>query len=68
MSDLDIAAREAGHHLEQIQNLFKRAKVTLLCRTPENDEADFMLTDDDPAEAIKAIQRRVAAQQEGEQG
>lgn len=66
MNDLELATREAAYHLEKIQSLFKRAKVTLLCRTPGNDEADFMLTDDDPAEAIKAIQRRVAAQQEDE--
>lgn len=62
MSDLDIATNEAAYHLEKIQGLFKRAKVTLICRTPGNDEADFVLTDDEPREAIRALERRISAE------
>lgn len=42
-----------------IASMFKEgAKLTLLVRTPGNDEADFCLTNDDLDEAISVIERR----------
>lgn len=59
MSDLKFATQEASKHLNIIASLFKAgAKLTLLVRTPGNDEADFCLTNDDLAEAIMALERR----------
>ena len=49
----------ASAKLEEIAECFKPgAKLTLLVRTPGNDDADFLLTNDDLSEAIKALQRR----------
>lgn len=33
-------------------------KITLIVRKPDNDEADFVLTNDQFSEAIKVLERR----------
>lgn len=49
----------AAEKLNEIAVCFKPgAKLTLLVRTPGNDNADFCLSNDDLAEAIKALHRR----------
>jgi len=56
---VNAAADRASDHLNSIAGLFKPgAKLTLLVRTPGNEEADFLLTNDDLGEAIKLIERR----------
>ena len=56
--NLQIAREQASGHLEQIARLFKPgAKLTLLVRTPGNDEADFLLTNDDLDAVTPAIER-----------
>ena len=58
------AAETAGEHLAAIQALFKPGvKVTLLVRTTTHPDGsrDFILTDDDLNEAIKAIRIRAAS-------
>lgn len=49
-------------HMDEITRNFKPgAKITVLVRTPGNDEADFCMTDDDLAEVAKMVQRRADA-------
>lgn len=50
---------EVSFHLDKILKCFKPgAKITVIVRRPENDEADFTLSNDDISEAIKALERR----------
>jgi len=59
MSKLDDVADYCEEKLGQIERCFKPGKkITLLVRSPENDNADFLLTTDDLAEVLKAVQRR----------
>ena len=56
------AAYEAvGRHMDEILGLFHPgAKITVLVRRPGAPGQDFLVTDDDLAEAIALIQRRIA--------
>ena len=59
MANLPFVTSEASRHLNIIASMFKDgAKLTLLVRTPRDDEADFCLTNDDLDEAIKGLERR----------
>ena len=59
--NLQEVTDEASFHLNKILKCFKLgAKITVIVRRPENDECDFILTDDDVSEAIKALERRKA--------
>lgn len=50
-------------HLAEIEKLFKpHVKLTLIARTPGNDEADVLMTKDDLSEVAKLIQRREAGE------
>lgn len=65
MSELNmIMTREAcANKLEQISKLFvKGSKITLIVRQPSNDNADFILTDDQLPLAMAAIERRINGQ------
>ena len=55
--NLAEVAAEAGYHLEQIACCFKNPKVTLLVRSPDLADGDFILTDDELEAAVAAIQR-----------
>lgn len=63
MSDkLDIARSRVGAAMDDIIGVFKPGvKITVLVRRPGFPEQDFLMTDDDPAEAIALIERRIAA-------
>lgn len=53
------AAEVSADHLEKIRKLFKSpVKITLLVRTPNMPDQDFMLTDDEFDEIRKALNRR----------
>ncbi len=55
---LSNARAIASDHLQQIASLFRDgAKLTLVVRNPEHDDRDFILSNDDIAEAIKALGR-----------
>lgn len=59
MNDLTYVAEECSARMEEIASFFKPGvQVTLIVRTPEHDERDFMLTNDNPEELRKLIQRR----------
>lgn len=59
---LVIAAENVGQHMDAIlSNFLPGAKITVLVRRPGEPERDFMMTDDDPLEAIAMIQRRTSA-------
>ena len=59
---LEHVREECSEHLDAIAELFKPGvKLTLIARTPDNDDADFVLTCDDLPEAIKALKRRQKA-------
>lgn len=61
MSALADVQQIVAGHMDDILKCFKAgAKITVLVRTPDKPTADFMMTDDDPAEAIALIQRRQA--------
>lgn len=56
---LEEVHNAASIHLSEIAEYFKSGvKLTLLVRTPGDDDADFILTNDDLDEVIKAIERR----------
>lgn len=44
-------------HLEQISELFKNPKITLVVRSPDLPDGDVVLTDDELDKAIAAIER-----------
>ncbi len=57
----DVEAR-----LNQIADNFKRgAKITLIVRTPGNDDADFIMTTDQPRDIRAALDRRLGRDQSG---
>lgn len=62
MSALAETQQIVAGHMDEILKCFKAgAKITVLVRFPDKPTADFMMTDDDPADAIMMIQRRQAA-------
>ena len=62
MSDLERVKYEASNHMDSIHRLFKpEVRLTLIARTPGNDDTDFMLTDDDLSEVARLIERRKEA-------
>lgn len=64
---VDQVREIASEKLGEIADLFKEgAKVTLVVRTPGKDDADFILTNDDPAECIRAIRRTCGSKATGE--
>lgn len=53
--------REIEVHLERLEELFKpEVRLSFIARLPENNEADILLTRDDPKEVIKLIERRIS--------
>jgi hypothetical protein len=60
---LDIARQAAELHLNKIAEHFKPgAQLTLIVRTPTNNEADFVLSSEhDLNEAVAALNRRIDA-------
>lgn len=58
--DIKITGRQVSHYMERIQRLFKAgSKITVLVRNPSvQGDADFLLTDDDLTEVLKAVERR----------
>lgn len=59
--NLLLTQQSVSEHLDRIAKHFKNPRITLLVRTPGNDEADFVMTSDAPDEAITALQRRFSA-------
>lgn len=63
MADLEQVQSIVAEHMDEILRLFKRGhKITVLVRAPDDPHGhkDFMMTDDDPQEAINMIARRHA--------
>lgn len=62
MSDLeklDRARDLIGGLLTEASFVFKPGmKLTFIARRPDKPDQDFVMTDDDPAEAIAALERR----------
>lgn len=56
--------RDVQHRLQQRLNQigeeFLQPKITLVVRAPQLDDGDLVMTNDDPAKAIAAIERLVA--------
>lgn len=56
-----LRVRELHHdlcgYLEQIAKHFKSCKITLIVRSPELNDGDVLLSDDNLDEAIAAIRR-----------
>ena len=51
-----------SEHMNSIIDLFRPGvKITVLVRTPDHPDRDFMLTSDDPVEALAMIERRISA-------
>ncbi|MDR7232258.1 hypothetical protein J2X45_003364 [Caulobacter sp. BE264] len=66
-SGLEFAAEKIADHMDKILTHFKPgSKITVLVRQPDNDQADFCLSNDDIAQALAALQRRLDAGQTGE--
>lgn len=62
MSALRQVYDAVGGHMDDILSHFKPgAKITVIVRRPGLPEQDFMITDDDPLEAIALINRRITA-------
>lgn len=62
MNALLIVQQQVAGHMEDIQSLFKKgAKITVLVRTPDKPDSDFLMTDDNLDEVVAAVQRRKAA-------
>lgn len=60
MSKLDKARTIVASHMDGILSIFHPgAKITVLVRRPGEPTQDFMMTDDDPSEAIAMIERRI---------
>jgi len=56
---LEEVNQEVNFCLNRISKCFKpEAKLTFLARIPNNDEADYVLTNDDLPLAIEALKRR----------
>ena len=61
-SKLQRVGEVVSDHMSAILDEFKPgAKITVLVRRPGEPEQDFMMTSDDPGEAIAMIERRIAA-------
>lgn len=59
---LQQTAMEIERHLNEIAPLFKPGmKLTFIARMPGNNEADFLMSIDDLAQAKAVIERRQAA-------
>jgi hypothetical protein len=59
MDNLALVGEQCNQHLNEIAEYFKPGvKLTLLARTPGNDEADFVLTNDTLQDAVAALERR----------
>lgn len=59
--NLRRVGEEVSYHLDEIKKLFlPGVKVTLLVRRPSRPDGsqDFSMSDDDPTEAIRALERR----------
>jgi hypothetical protein len=51
---------ECSHCLENVATLFKPGvKITLIVRTPNKNERDFLMTDDDIKEVKLLVERRL---------
>lgn len=61
-AELDQVHQAASLYLNKIAEFFKPGvRVTLLVRSPDNDEADFVLSSDDLELAVEALKRRMGA-------
>ena len=54
----EVNKRVSGLLNEIAQSFVSGVKITLLVRVPGNDDADFLLTNDELSEVSKAIERR----------
>ena len=60
-----LVQRECSFYLDKIAELFMpEVKITLVVRTPEMEDRDFTMSNDDLKEAIKTIERRIAADEQ----
>jgi hypothetical protein len=55
MKKLERIHAEIGFHLDEIRQLFKDPKITIIIRNPMLNDADVLLTDDDLEKVIGAI-------------
>lgn len=59
MTVLDEVRDRVAQHMLEIVKLWKPgAKITVIVRTPTNDRADFLMSDDDLAQVVALVERR----------
>lgn len=59
---IKMVQSECSFYLDKIAELFRpEVKITLVVRTPGKEDRDFTMSSDDLKEAIKTIERRMAA-------
>lgn len=52
------AREEISGHMDRILSVFKPgARITVIVRTPDNNEGDLLLTNDSLTEAVAVIER-----------
>ena len=64
MTQVEFMQSEVARHMDDILKHFKAgAKITILVRRPEHEDGsqDFVMTNDNPAKAITALEIRKAA-------
>jgi hypothetical protein len=62
MTHLALVQQRVADHMDEIHGYFKPGvKVTVIVRTPDFPERDFMMTADDIPELITLLQRREQA-------
>jgi hypothetical protein len=62
MSPLEHAQAYTAEQMTRIKAQFKPGvKITVAVRTPDLPERDFLMTDDEPAEVIAMLERRILA-------
>jgi len=61
-ADLSDVQAEVAYHLDRIGRLFKAPKLTIVIRSPQLEDGDIILTDDDLPQVVAAIERLRARQ------
>lgn len=59
---LDLVRAAVAGHMDDILALWKPgAKIAVLVLVPDKPDADFMMTNGEPADMVALIERRIAA-------
>lgn len=62
MTQFDIIQVQVGQHLETIAQMFKNPVITVLVRSPDLPNGDFILTNDSFTEVINAVRKMKEAE------